>query len=76
MNEKMPIWALVPRQLHHILIFLFSNDLPDGVEYQVVGDLQKLLEAEKEKTESTSENTNGDNTNGSGNGVEGKFHEM
>ena len=27
----------------------FSDDLPDGVEYQVVGDIAKLKEQEKEK---------------------------
>ena len=55
--------------------FFFSNDLPDGVEYQVIGDIQKLIEAEKEKNQLASDSTNGEGTNGRGNGEEGKFHE-
>ena len=59
--------------------------MPEGKEFEVVGDIQKLIEAEKtegkadevEKTEATSaeakSSTNGKASNGSGNEVEGKF---
>ena len=52
----------------------FSDDLPEGVEYQVVGDIQKLIEAEKEKSQATNDSKNGDSTNGGGNGVEGEMN--
>ena len=43
----------------------FSDDLPDGVEYQVVGDIAKLKEQEKEKqSESNGSKEKGD-ANGS-----------
>ena len=41
----------------------------------MIGDIQKLIEAEKEKNQPASDSTNGDSTNGRGNGEEGKFHE-
>ena len=44
------------------------------MEYQVVGDIQKLIEAEKEKSQATNDSKNGDSTNGSGNGVEGEMN--
>ena len=59
--------------------------MPEGKEFEVVGDIQKLIEAEKaegkaaevEKTEATSveakSSTNGKASNGSGKEVEGKF---
>ena len=52
----------------------FSDDLPEGVEYQVVGDIQKLIDAEKEKSQATNDSKNGDSTNGGGNGVEGEMN--
>merc|ERR1711899_669608 len=59
-------------QDYNVKVFLYQcDDLPEGVEYQVVGDIQKLIEAEKEKSQATNDsNKNGDSTNGGGNGVE------
>merc|ERR1711997_1021341 len=37
-------------QDYNVKVFLYQcDDLPDGVEYQVVGDIAKLKEQEKEK---------------------------
>jgi len=58
-------------QDYNVKVFLYQcDDLPEGVEYQVVGDIQKLIEAEKEKSQATNDSKNGDSTNGGGNGVE------
>ena len=46
------------------LCYNFSDDLPDGVEYQVVGDIAKLKEQEKEKQCES----NGSNEKGGANG--------
>ena len=46
------------------LQYHFSEDLPDGVEYQVVGDIAKIKEQEKEKQSES----NGSNANGGANG--------
>ena len=60
--------------------------MPEGKEFEVVGDIQKVIEAEKaegkaaevEKAEASSveaksNSTNGKASNGSGNEVEGKL---
>jgi len=70
-------------QDYNVKVFLYQcDDLPEGKEFEVVGDIQKLIEAEKtegkadevEKTEATSaeakSSTNGKASNGSGNEVE------
>ena len=49
---------------HKELLYHFSEDLPDGVEYQVVGDIAKIKEQEKEKQSES----NGSNANGGANG--------
>ena len=36
---------------------VFSEDLPDGVEFEVVGDIKKLLEEQKQKA--AAEDSNG-----------------
>merc|ERR1711899_398815 len=58
-------------QDYNVKVFLYQcDDLPEGVEYRVVGDIQKVIEAEKEKSQATNDSKNGDSTNGGGNGVE------
>ena len=47
-----------------MIVIWFSDDLPDGVEYQVVGDIAKLKEQEKEKQSES----NGSNEKGGANG--------
>merc|ERR1719415_425967 len=52
-------------QDYNVKIFLYQcDDLPEGVDFQVVGDIKKLLEVEKEKQMDTNGTANG-NSNGS-----------
>jgi len=52
-------------QDYNVKVYLYqTEDLPDGVEFEVVGDIKKLLEEQKEKA--AAEDSNG--TNGDKNG--------
>merc|ERR1719300_2008786 len=55
-------------QDYNVKVYLYqTEDLPDGVEFEVVGDIKKLLEEQKEKA--AAEDSNGTNgTNGDKNG--------
>ena len=53
----------------------FSDDLPEGEEFQVIGDIKKLLEAEKETKLDSNGSANGD-TNGKDTTAGGKIYEF
>ena len=46
-----------------LISFYFSEDLPDGVEFEVVGDIEKLKEDQKKEKEDGDKAANG-TTNG------------
>ena len=50
---------------HEEFLFHFSEDLPDGVEYQVVGDIAKIKEQEKEKQSEGNGSSANEGANGS-----------
>ena len=56
-------------------IKFFSDDLPEGEEFQVIGDIKKLLEAEKETKLDSNGSANGD-TNGKDTTAGGKIYEF
>ena len=47
----------------HWFVLFFSEDLPDGVEFEVVGDIEKLKEDQKKEKEEGDKAANG-TTNG------------
>merc|ERR1712136_451772 len=66
-------------QDYNVKVFLYQcDDLPEGKEFEVVGDIQKVIEAEKtegkaaevEKAEATSAEVKSNSTNGKASEVE------